>query len=421
MKILLVLNKPNREIPIMESIKREILRIDKNAIVEIKEMCVPGFNKFVFKFKPNVILTFPFTCEGFSRWYYLFKVILGAKIISLRAEGVVDFSNEYNVQWAVGFDTYGSTLVDYELFWGQRLAIGVGRQLLMQGKLSSMERVKVVGYPRLEAYFSGYDQALSVLPPRIQEKLNCYQKQQTALFITGFHLANYTQQDLFDAKDLNAENKLDELLEGVKISKRYRSEWIANLILAANENPNALIIVKKHPIEKKEDYSELQGVTNILFIDEDIQVEEIIPCASVFFHYGSTALVDAYLSRIPAIYVYSEDNKQWYSDLGWPSALRINVNDISMNLRKCLSKSVAFKVSPEIEIVLKEIFNIEYGKVYCPSREIAEILFDPVPAQGVNVFDFYFLKALLGVIINPFYWRIIAFLRKARISSLSLS
>ena len=130
MKILLVLNKPNREIPIMESIKREILAINQDAVIEIKEMCAPGFNKFVFKFKPDVILTFPFTCEGFSRWYYLFKMFLGVKIISLRAEGVVDFSNEYNVQWAVGFDNYGSTLVDCELFWGGKLAQGVGQQLL---------------------------------------------------------------------------------------------------------------------------------------------------------------------------------------------------------------------------------------------------------------------------------------------------
>ena len=42
MKILLVLNKPNREIPIMESIKREILAINQDAVIEIKEMCAPG-------------------------------------------------------------------------------------------------------------------------------------------------------------------------------------------------------------------------------------------------------------------------------------------------------------------------------------------------------------------------------------------
>ena len=383
----------------MESIKREILAINQDAVVEIKEMCVPGFNKFVFKFKPDVILTFPFTCEGFSRWYYLFKMFLGAKIISLRAEGVVDFSNEYNVQWAVGFDNYGSTLVDCELFWGGKLAQGVGQQLLQQHKLSSMERVKVVGYPRLEVYFWHNDQHKPALPSRIKQKLSGYKKELIVLFITGFHLANYTKQNLFDAKDLNAENKLDELLEAVEISKRYRSEWIANIMAAANENPYALIVVKKHPIEKMENYEAFGGVNNILFIDEDIQVDEIIPYAGVFFHYGSTALVDAYLSKIPAIYVYSLNNEQWYSDMGWPSSLRVEVNDIPETVKHCLSGNVLFEMTLGIKRVLIEIFNIEEGRPYKPSREIAEIILDPAPPQKVRITDPYFLKALSVITI----------------------
>lgn len=404
----------------MESIKREILSINHDAVIEIKEMCVPGFNKFVFKFKPDVILTFPFTCSGFSRGYYLFKMFFGAKIISLRAEGVVDFSNEYNVQWAVGFDNYGSTLVDCELFWGERLAHGVGRQLLQQHKLSSMERVKVVGYPRLEAYFGHNDQHMPALPSRIKQKLSGYKKEQVVLFITGFHLANYTKQNLFDAKDLNAENMLDELLEAVEISKRYRSEWIENVIAAANENPLALIVVKKHPIEKRENYESFNEVNNILFIDEDIQVEEIIPYASVFFHYGSTALVDAYLSKIPAIYVYSLKNKHWYSDLGWPSSLRVEVNDIPITVKNCLSGNMKFKMTPDIKRVLREIFNIEDSKPYRPSREIAKIILDPAPPQKIQITDPYFLISLANIILSPIYLRIAHRLKKIGIGGVKV-
>ena len=384
----------------MESIKREILSFDQHAAIEIREMCAPDFNKFVFKFKPDVILTFPFTCEGFSRWYYLFKMYLGAKIISLRAEGVVDFSSEYHVQWAVGFDNYGSTLVDCELFWGKKLAQAVGHQLLQQHKLSSMERVKVVGYPRLEAYFGYNDQYVPALPSRIEQKISGYKKEQIVLFITGFHLANYTKQNLFDAKDLNAEYMLDELLEAVEISKRYRSEWIANVIVAANENSKSLIVIKKHPIEKREDYEVFNSIDNILYIYEDIQVEEIIPYASVFFHYGSTALVDAYLSKIPAIYVYSQKNKQWYSDLGWPSAKRVAVNEIPITVKNCLSGNILFGMSSDIRHVLGEIFNIEDGKPYRPSREIAKLILDPTPPQKIKMIDPYFMKAMGSVILT---------------------
>jgi len=396
----------------MESIKREILSIDQSVVIEIREMCVPGFNKFVFKFKPDVILTFPFTCEGFSRWYYLFKMLLGPKIISLRAEGVVDFSNEYNVQWAVGFDNYGCTLVDYELFWGEKLAQVVGKQLLQQHKLSSMVRVKVVGYPRLEAYFGHNDPHMPALPSRIKQKLNGYKKEHVVLFITGFHLANYSKQNLYDAKDLNAENMIDELLEAVEISKRYRSEWIANVIAAANENPDALIVIKKHPIEKREDYEAFNSMDNILFIYEDIQVEEIIPYVSVFFHYGSTALVDAYLSKIPAIYVYSQKNKQWYSDLCWPSSMRVAVNEIPVTVKNFLSGNLLFEMSPEIRLVLKEIFSIEDDKPYRPSREIAKLIIDPAPPQKIKITDLYFLKALGSIILTMVRSRISMILKK---------
>jgi surface carbohydrate biosynthesis protein len=413
MKILLVLNKPNREIPIMESIKEQVLCLRPDAVVEIREMCTAGFNGFVFKFKPDVILTFPFTCEGFSAWYYLFKVFLGVKIISLRAEGVVDFSNEYNVQWAVGFDKYGKNLVDNELFWGEGLAQVVGRLLMRQGKLSSMERVKVVGYPRLETYFEENSKQSPAMPLRIKQQLANYEKARIVLFITGFHLANYTKQNLFDAKDLDAENKLDELLEAVEISRRFRSEWIANIIAAATENSDALIIAKKHPIEKREDYIAFEGVDNILFIHEDIQVDEIVPYAGIFFHYGSTALVDAYLSKTPAVYVYSKKNKHWYSDLGWPASMKIEEQETPQVVRKFLAGEISSATDDSrIKQVLKDIFNIEEGKPYKPSMEIAKIILDPVPPQKIQIYDPYFLRVIVSMIYARTFGRFVNLIRK---------
>lgn len=406
----MVLNKPNREIPIMESIKREILLLQKDAVVEIAEMCVPGFNRFVFKFKPDVILTFPFTCEGFSRWYYLFKFILGSKIISLRAEGAVDFSSETNIEWAVGFDNYGATLVDYELFWGEKLANVVGQKLLLKNKLLSLDRTKVVGYPRIESYFG--EKQLILLPERFRELINSYKKDQLVLFATGFHLGNYRRQDLFDAKDLDVVNKLDELLEGVEISKRYRSEWIKNILEAAAKNPDSLIIVKKHPIEKREDYKELESARNVLLIYEDIQIDEIVPFVGIFFHYGSTALVDAYLSKISAIYVFSEKNKHWYTDLGWPSTKRIHVDEIPKTVAKFLAGEIVYEESPDIKRVLNDVFGLNDPNTYKPSAEIAKILLDPSPILKVSLMDKFLVIAAVMVVINPIRWRVVGLFRR---------
>lgn len=418
MKILLVLNKPNREIPIMESIKAEILKLNANAIIEIQEMCLPGFNKFVFKFKPDVILTFPFTCKGFSRWYYLFKYFLGARILSLRAEGVVDFTSETNIEWAVGFDNYGNNLVDLELFWGEKLAKVVGLKLVEQNKLSSLENIRVVGYPRLETYFK-FKRDIN-LPKRIQNVVSKFNRNKIVLLITGFHLANYTKQDLHDAKDLDVENKLNELLEGVEISKRYRAEWISNIITASLQNPDSLIIVKKHPIEKLSDYKELDGIKNILLIHEDIQVDEIIPSVGAFFHYGSTALVDAYLTNIPSIYVNSIKNKHWYSDLGWPSTEKIDVTEIPQTIKKYLDDKMNYSQSSDVKRILKEIFNLEIGLPYEPSKHIAKIILEDKPFIQIPLWDKHLLFSIIRTQVDPIYWKIIgAFKRLKKIFNCS--
>jgi len=419
MKILLVLNKPNREIPIMESITREILALRPDAEVEIREMCTPEFRRFVFSYRPDVILTFPFTCEGFSRWYYIFKILFGSKILSLRAEGVVDFTSEYNVAWAVGFDRYGKSLVDYELFWGEKLARAVGERLLLTSKISSMERVKAVGYPRLEYYFDHMQEQPTELPARIKQKLACYNRSNTILFITGFHLANYTRQSLFDAKDLDAGNNLDELLEGVELSKQFRSEWSENIVKTASENPNCLIVVKKHPIEKKEDYDVFLDIGNILFVFEDIQMQDIIPYVGVLFHYGSTALVDAYLSKTPSIYVSSARNKQWYSDLGWPSNLKIQVEGVPAAAKDYLNGLIQFEPTPEINKVLKDIFNIEPGKPYIPSQEIAKILLGQEPPQKISYFDKYLWMSVVGTVYHSIAHRLKVFRQKHSVKTRS--
>lgn len=402
MKILLVLNKPNREIPIMESIRRGILALKPDSEVEIREMCVPGFKRFVFKFRPDVVMTFPFTCVGFSRWYYLFKFLFGSKIISFRAEGVIDFSNQYNVEWATGFDTYGKDLVDYEIFWGEKVASAIGNKLLEQNKISSLDRIKICGYPRLEKYFIDDNNTKPELSSRIAERLNGYSREKVILFITGFHLANYTREHLFGAKDLDAENKIDELLEAVEISRRFRSEWIANIIMAARDNPDCLIVSKKHPIEKKEDYEAFQGIDNILFVYEDVEMQDIVQSVGVLFHYGSTALVDAYLSKIPAIYVYSKSNKEWYSDLGWPSMKRIEVHEIPAMAKVFFDGNCTFQLTPEIGCILKDIFNIEPGKPYNPSHEIAKIILGADPCQRVTILDKYLWYSVASILSETF-------------------
>ncbi|MDH5189728.1 MAG: hypothetical protein OEW89_00595 [Gammaproteobacteria bacterium] len=412
MKVLLVINRPEREAKIMESIKREIHFLNQKAIVEIKERCTPEFNRFVFWFRPNVILTYPFTCEGFSNIYYMFKVILGAKIISMRAEGVVDFDSEYELERSVGYDDYGNNLVDYELSWGEKFARIIGEKLVAQNKLSSLGNFKVVGHPGLEKHFE-HDNVDATIPLRLIDTLNQYNKNNIIFIVTGFVMADYTRQNLLDAKDMGGEDRIEIALEGVEIVKKLREDWINNIIIAATENPNVLIMVKKHPLENKKIYEQmLNSVNNILYIHEDVQMPNVISYAGLFIHYGSTSLIDAYLSKTPSVYASSHYNKQWYSNLGWPSDLEVDINEIPLAVKSFLGGNIPFKISDNKKKVMKEMFNIEEGKEYRPSKEIAKIILDPTPPQKVKITDTYFLRALSVLMYQHTFGRLLKLLKR---------
>lgn len=378
MRILLVLNKPNRELPTMQAIRHELVSLRPDARVEIKDGCEPDFNRFVLGFRPHVILTYPFTCSGFSRWYYLFKLLCGSRVLCLRAEGVIDLDSPKSVEWAVGYDRHGTGLVDLELFWGWRVAQAVGLQLVEQRRLASPDRLRVVGYPRLEAYFSPNGRSPS-LPARVDARLQGASRSATLLFVTGFHLANYTREDLFRAGDLDAARNLDALLASVEGSRRLRDAWIAAVRAAATRHPEALILLKKHPIERPPDYDTLSDLPNVLVVWEDVEVQDLIPSVSLLFHYGSTVLVDAWLARVPSVFLSTSESGTWYKDLGWPSTLRADVSEVPELVGRHLSAGIPLREDPAQARILEEVFGVVPGRPYAPSREIARLLLDPGP------------------------------------------
>src|SRR5690349_2087003 len=112
-RILLVLNRPNREMSTISSIKREILVQSPNTEVQI----IPYDHMFasaVKKFRPDVILTFPMGSAGVARSFYLFKLYYCMRVLCFRSEGILDPNVPANVAGHIGFDRYGSRLIDAE-------------------------------------------------------------------------------------------------------------------------------------------------------------------------------------------------------------------------------------------------------------------------------------------------------------------
>lgn len=380
----------------MQAIEAQIYRLQPEAQVEIVGVEGP-FYESVFQFRPDTILTFPFTSVGFAKLYYNFKRKLGCRIVCFRAEGILDIrGDEKNIEWTVGYDRYGKHLVDYELFWGPEMASVIGERLLSLGKISSASRVIPVGYPRLEKYFQAERREQSALPDRIALKLSQYPRDRVLLFLTGFHLANYSAQNLIDAKDLDAENRMDELLEAVERSKRYRAGWIEAVRRCCEQYTDALIILKKHPNERREDYAafETQGMDNVIYAYEDFDLDQLVERVGLMVHYGSTSVVDAYLCRIPTVYVAPDQPILWFTDLGFLNSRHITLREIPATIGDYLHGGVTFSDDKRIESILSGAFNIRPDTPYQPSYDIAKLLVRSEQAQPIPLSDLYRWKAM---------------------------
>lgn len=396
-RFLFVLNKPNRELAIMNAVKREIVSLAPGSVVKV----IPYDSSFVeevLAFRPDVMMTFPMTSVGLAEPYYLFKRLFGTKVFCFRAEGIIDPASPQSVSNHVGYDRYGSALVDGEIFWGPGPAKLIGDALLAAGKLSAPERVQCFGYPRLERYFGiPPAEGANALPHALAARLAAFGRARTVLFATGFHFANYSREMIFAAKDLDAENRCDELLGIIDEVKRFRASWIESVRQAATENADLLFVLKKHPIERREDYAALADLGNVLYVWQDVDIGDLIERAAIFFHYGSTSLADAYLARIPAVYVHSRDERcrNWFPDMGWPSARCVAADMIPQSVREFLSGSIVYDGSDSrIGSVLQYNFNIREGEEYRPSRRIAEYLLGEHAPQRSLLLDAHMWRAM---------------------------
>ncbi len=395
-RVLMVLNKVERELGVMNAVKREIAALRPEVEVRI----LPYDAKFYHEalaFRPDVVLTFPMTSIGLAEPYYVYKFLFGTKVVCFRAEGIIDPDSEQSLANHTGYDRYGSRLIDYEIFWGPGPAALIGRALVDQRKLSSLDRVKCVGYPRLERYFGAPAVEGSVpLPAAVTARLSQHGRERTVLLATGFHFANYTREMIFAAKDLDAENRCDELLGIIEEVKRFRAGWIEAVRVAAAQNPELLFVLKKHPIERREDYAALESIPNVLYVWQGVDIGDLMERAGLFVHYGSTSLADSYLARVPAVYLHSREPRcrDWFPDMGWPSARSAPCDQLPALVREFRDGRVAMEDSPALRHVLEFNFNIRPGAPYRPSREMALLLLGEEPAQRVGALDPHLWTAL---------------------------
>jgi hypothetical protein len=130
---------------------------------------------------------------------------------------------------------------------------------------------------------------------------------------------------------------------------------------------------------------------------QDVDIGDLLEHSACFFHYGSTSLADAYLAKVPAVYVHgaTERCREWFPDMGWPSTRAIAVDLIPEAVREFRAGRIVHDANnPDIKEVLRFNFNIREGDDYRPSRQVAELLLRDEEAQRVSLLDPHVWRAL---------------------------
>lgn len=402
MRIGIVLNKANRELPSMKRIRRWVEELGSGNHVLIVDFHDPRFHLDLLDFAPQAVLTFPFTSVGLSHPFAILKQTLGCFIVCLRCEGVINFDSPQQILWMAGMDRYSRSLVDYEIAWGPATARILKRVLLEQEKLTESSRVLEFGHAGLESFFEGAPGEQSRIPAQVLSRLRSRQPRDVVLFITGFQLANYTDRDLVLAGDIvrqddpEFESKFVEAVRGVERAFRFRAAWIEMVLRAAKENPGTLFVVKGHPIEAEQHlqsgvpspYGVFDGVDNIVHFFDEVTIGDLLPHCGLFLHYGSTCASEAYLLGIPSVFVTSKEvygsvtspSPYDFSDLGWPSSWRVDVVDGPALVHRHLNEGLPEGEGNEkMSKVMREVFaitgeHVSGARKYRPSRDIALFL-----------------------------------------------
>ncbi|QTA87910.1 Radical SAM domain-containing protein [Desulfonema magnum] len=417
-KIVLILNHAEREIKTVEKVRSAIQKINPQAEVHILEYRDPDFAIKTLDINPHIIMTFPFTAISTSYSFYILKHALNCVLICFRAEGLIIGDTSILIEALVGLEKYGNNFIDYEVFWGRNPAQLVGNALLERNKVSSIDRIKYFGCPFFEDYTGPVRNVEKVLSSHIRSKLGQYQKEKILLFVTGFSYADYSPQEIIgcgDQVDRNAENaqeEFEDMLLVVERTKKLRQMWIDSIIKNALNYPELLFIIKTHPQENAHyksknlnPYSAFQDYKNILLIIENIPFSSIIHECGILFHYASTTMLEAYLSKIPSVCIYSKELRKIHCKrLDFPNELEIysttsvDIGDIPSLISSHVAEPIQFKRNESVEKYLEDQINLKIGENYNPSERIAHFLLSLIDkkekAQEISPDDKYLINSI---------------------------
>ena len=402
-RLLMVINKAERELEVLNNVARELRAIARDSRVLILEYRDQNFFAKALQFEPSAVLIFPLTSRGLSLPLYALKLALDCRIITLQAEGIVNYRDDSCYRYYAGMDSYGPDLIDLQMMWSQTLAHKIGGLLLESGRIASLRRVIGVGYPKIEAYLGGreLEQTPSPATADFLERASGRPREGVLFFATGFSLGEYSVEDLINAKDIfdgEGINQVqrDDAQRAVTASRNFRDRFVAILDDLAPRHPEVMFVIKSHPVEnilykrkKYNPYHALLRHLNVAYYDDTMSIKTVLLHSGIIFHFGSSLVSESYLAKTPSVFVESSEffpkdrmshNPNFnMHDMGWPSSAVCDLEELAGLVDEHCRRPLKFFLNEVMAQRLEDGFDVlpehlRGEKAYRPLRRIAEAI-----------------------------------------------
>lgn len=395
-RLLFLYNNWDREHVIIKIFAK---KISKNLDIECYKVGILNGDliKKIMQVRPNIVITFPVGSYRQIVVYEFIKKMYNSIIMTYTVEGYLDLQNDEQVNLFCGVFDYSSSLIDYHLFWGNKVKEVLGTKLLEQNKVKRQEQLVVIGNPLYEkkeiAKLYSNNEYVQIL----KRKKKIYQK--LVLIATGFHTGSYELKDIVsvgDIVDTKGKSKQEVLndpmvkkyWDAAEKEKVYRKEYISKIIESAEKYPEVLFIVKYHPQEIMRIrigqpnwvryLNVLRGHKNIVIVDQNIPIGALLPSCDFLVHYGSTVDMEAYIYRIPTLKFRMESDNDFLvqSSDKFSATYTENIfgGTLDPYIDMLLEGTNLFKENAEKEKDLNDFMSYKMDQEYTPSQNLIDFL-----------------------------------------------
>lgn len=380
MKFLFYYNNYERERLIFDFIQEELTKICPDMEFE-RYAADSGMETFysVLKYNPDVVFTFPITTEYQAVQYTYLKYLTRAYIVSFTTEGLLKVEDDMLTEGDFGRYAYGENVVDKYINWGKKAAELFKASYIKEKRIKKNAEVEYYGYPLYEVA-----KLRGSLQNKYSEMIKNSQAKRNILILTGFDYADYTEEDILNAQDLipsycDAAEKaklLQKIKEDVNGVSAYRTKYINLIKRLADKYEEYNFYIKLHPHELKnylnstskmsyvEDFS---NYDNVFVILENVPVSSLLVYSDSMIHYGSTVYMEAYIYKIPEIYLVGEG----FLNLDIESQYKFSIDDTE-KIVDFLGENICYNVKDSISNYIKAWVNYDENEPYEPSKKIAQ-------------------------------------------------